>query len=269
LSRRSVERWSSPGGRRVLVVAPHPDDEVIGCGGTLIRHLRCGDDVRVVCVTDGRRSRALGLTPGEMAASRRQEADAAASALGIAPYEWLGLREGEWDDDRLRADLSGVIERYAPDVLYAPSRIDFHPEHLRVAHVIATLPSAQWRAAPLVRVYQVQVPLTARLVNLVADVSAVLEQCRAAARVYATQWGSIARTFRMRRYAGCCYGASGWIEEFWQMTFDEYRSLHGSPHEQWVTTVFRTLRVLPFRDPLAYLAGRAERNRLACRVKRG
>src|SRR5437899_3184687 len=69
---RSAEQWSSAGGHRVCVIAPHPDDEAIGCAGTLVRHLERGDQVCAVFVTDGRGSRALGLGPEEMAARRRE-----------------------------------------------------------------------------------------------------------------------------------------------------------------------------------------------------
>src|SRR5688500_13357690 len=50
---------ASPGGLRVLVVAPHPDDEVAGCAGTILLHRGAGDAVTVLKATDGRRSRAL------------------------------------------------------------------------------------------------------------------------------------------------------------------------------------------------------------------
>ncbi|MFZ2422771.1 MAG: PIG-L family deacetylase, partial [Anaerolineae bacterium] len=58
-----VKPWSTPGGQRVLVIAPHPDDEACGCGGALLRHRAAGDAVTIVVVTDGRRSRSLGLSP--------------------------------------------------------------------------------------------------------------------------------------------------------------------------------------------------------------
>ena len=40
-------------GRRVLVVAAHPDDEILGCGGTLARHVRAGDTVRALILCEG------------------------------------------------------------------------------------------------------------------------------------------------------------------------------------------------------------------------
>src|SRR5262249_56815232 len=68
-------------GERLLVLAPHPDDEVIGCGGLVALHLREGRCVRVVVATDGGQA-------GEPA-ERQREARAALSSLGDAEIEVL------------------------------------------------------------------------------------------------------------------------------------------------------------------------------------
>ncbi len=159
----------------MLVVAPHPDDEVICCGGTLIQHRQHGDQLCVVYITDGRCSRALGLGREEMANRRQQEAIQAVHALGVDHYEWFGLSEGEWEMADFRARLDHVLTAFAPDILYAPSKIDFHPEHCRVAHGLALVlsqPSMMPRSDLLVRVYQTQIPLTRLLTNMITDVSA-------------------------------------------------------------------------------------------------
>ena len=77
-------------GQRVLVLAPHPDDEVIGCGGAIVGHVRAGCDVRVVHVTSGERT--WSAAPGRVDDKReRREAEAtrAAAQLGIGA---IGLR---------------------------------------------------------------------------------------------------------------------------------------------------------------------------------
>jgi LmbE family N-acetylglucosaminyl deacetylase len=254
--------WSSPGGQHVLVVAPHPDDEAIGCGGTLILHKRRGDEVWIACVTDGRRSRAFGLAPNEMALRRRAEAEAGASALGADRLIWLGLPEGEWTSAEARSRLAALLAARRPDVVYAPSLIDFHPEHHRVAHALA-LALGDAQVKPSVHVYQVQVPLTPRLTNLVAATAGVAEPAGRALRCYASQWHSAARSLRQRRYAGARYRTGGPAEEFWELPGERYCALHADSPAQWPVTRFRGLRFYPWADPLAYLRGRSARWRIA------
>jgi LmbE family N-acetylglucosaminyl deacetylase len=261
-----MRAWSSPGGVRVLAIAPHPDDEAIGCGGTLLRHRACDDSITIVYITDGRRSRALGLGPEEMAARRRQEAMAGAQALGADRVEWLGLPEGEWAAAQLRPMLQRLLHTCAPRVVYAPSRVDYHPEHCRVAEALAlALAELPPEAKPLVRIYQVQVPLTRALTNLVADISDVTAECAAALDAYVTQRGNMARARRQRRYAAAYFGCKRQAEEFWEMAAEQYVALHGDMHT-WFDGTFRGLRFYSLSDPLAYLWGRSERRRLATLV---
>jgi LmbE family N-acetylglucosaminyl deacetylase len=253
--------WIPTGGLRVLVVAPHPDDEVVGCGGAILRHVAAGDEVTVVHATDGRMSRAFGLEPGEMAARRHEEAHAAARLLGVGRVAWLGLAEGAWQPGNLEARLGAILAGSSPDLVYAPSRADFHPEHHRVAHALA-LASASLRHAARVRVYQVQVPLTAALVNCVVSIASQTDGHAAALRAHATQYGSIARCTRMKRYAACRHGLDGLAEEFWEMSGAAYRALHAGPPERWTRGAFRGMRYAAAGDPLSYLAGRRARRGL-------
>ena len=257
---RRPASWFSPGGLRVLVVAPHPDDEVAGCAGTLLLHRARGDAVTVVHVTDGRQSRALGLDREEMVRRRRQEAERAAEMLNV-DLVWMGLPEGSWWEGEAVSPLVGVISSVAPDVIYAPSRVDFHPEHRRVAAALARALEGGLAGA-VVRIYEVQVPLTSRLVNQVADISAVASRCRQAMEAYRTQLGSLRRTLRGKRYTGLRYRAGSVSESFWEVSAAEYSALH-PPNLQPPRSVFRGLRALPFSDPLAYLRGREERSRLS------
>lgn len=256
-----VRTWHSPGGQRVLVVATHPDDE-IACAGTLILHLRAGDTVDVAYVTDGRASRAFGLDPEEMARRRREESRAAGRCLELTSSEWLALPEGAWDDRVLVEKLRDVLQRGAPHVVYAPSRVDFHPEHIRVAGVLARAlsPNPAVPSGVTIRVYEMHVPLTPVLVNLVTPVGAALALTRAAMGCYVTQIGSIERTFRMRHYGASLFRRQEPVESFWEMDADTYRAVHGQLAPS-ADTAFRGLRARPFVDPLAYLRGlRARRD---------
>jgi LmbE family N-acetylglucosaminyl deacetylase len=259
LARSRAQPWTSSGDERVLVIAPHPDDEAIACSGTMLRHIASGDKVFVVIATDGRRSR-VAPSPDEMSHIRKNEATQAARRLGIGGPEWLGLPEGEWQVSELQPRLTELLDRHRPTLVYAPSRIDFHTEHFAVAHTLGRA----LEAVPMklrVRVYQVQVPLTRVLTNVVADVSGVVAQSETVLRAYKSQAGSIRCAYRRGRYGALSHRTVGPVEEFWELTAEQYSRIHRPPPAEWADR-FRGLRPFAWTDPLAYLVGNRARRRL-------
>ena len=175
LLRPKPDSISFTGDERVLVIAPHPDDETLGCGGTLALQVRAGDRVRVLVVTDGGGSRAQGLTREEMVRVRSEEAAAAMQELGQVELVRLALPEGGWSQDDLVNKLCQTLQDYGPTVIYAPSCVDYHPEHLRVATALAAALKGKGvvcrtlsEAKCVVRIYEVQVPLTWVLANRIS-----------------------------------------------------------------------------------------------------
>jgi LmbE family N-acetylglucosaminyl deacetylase len=249
----------------VLVVAPHPDDE-IGCGGTILLHVAARDEVAVLHVTDGRRSRALGLDPDAMAARRRGEARASLTVLGVTRQEWLGLPEGNWADEQLVGPLERLLEQIAPHVIYAPSRVDFHPEHHRVARLVARVLEGQANAATTVRAYPIQVPLTRTLANLVSPIGAVVPTLLSARDCHASQEGSLRAAMRIKHYAGRAHHSAAPLEEFWEMSPAGFVALHAPEPAEPAKALFRGLRRLALADGLAFTRGQAERRRLRALV---
>jgi LmbE family N-acetylglucosaminyl deacetylase len=118
--------------RRSIVVAPHPDDETLGCGGTIAAKRAAGTDVLVVIATDGRLShRSSSIGPDELARIRLEESRRACSVLGVPDENVvsLGIAEGELDDARLEPLLRDLIDRFQPDELLVPAAIDAHADH--------------------------------------------------------------------------------------------------------------------------------------------
>ncbi len=116
----------------VLCVAPHPDDETLGCGGTLLRHIARGDAVHWLVMT--RMSPALGFSAERIASREREIADVAA-AYGFAGVHQAGLPTTRLDT-LPKADLieavSSVVRSVQPDMLYMPYRNDAHSDHAAV-----------------------------------------------------------------------------------------------------------------------------------------
>src|SRR3954462_15357013 len=101
-------------GERLLVLAPHPDDEVIGCGGLVALHLRDGRKVHVVVATDGAQA-------GD-AAQREAESRAALATLGDATIEFLSFPDRALANaHELDGHLAAVLRAWKPDLIAVPS----------------------------------------------------------------------------------------------------------------------------------------------------
>lgn len=264
LLRPRVERRVPNSSERVLVIAPHPDDETLGCGGTIAHHAEEGDRVCVLVVTDGCSSRACGMKSGEMRRVRGMEVMRAVRALGEVDLVQLRLPEGRWQPDDFRRPLEALLRHDQPTLVYAPSCVDFHPEHEKVAQVLArTLGTLKGKGAtrPKVRVYELQVPLTPALANIAIKVGrpAAAKKARAFAE-YRTQRGSLMRAVRHSRYLRRLYGSPGPLEVFWELDTSGYcRLMEGGMR---VPRKYRSMRLRPFTDGLAWLVGLRERRQL-------
>jgi LmbE family N-acetylglucosaminyl deacetylase len=202
-----------------------------------------------------------------MAEIRQREAEAAAASLAVDRFEWLGLPEGEWRGADLHLQLCEVLRRCEPSLVYAPSRVDFHPEHHAIAHGLAGALSACYSgdAGPLIRIYQVQVPLSAVLANRVLDISSVASAHDSALDAHTSQRGSIVSCRRLKRYAARANRLAELAEVFWELEIGDYRELHREDPEIWPER-FRGIRYLAVGDPAAYLVGRTARRRLIARL---
>ncbi len=129
---------------QVLVVSAHPDDEVLGCGGTIARHAEAGDAVQVLIVAEGATSR-QGERNRSQAAEQlsrlAQAAETAAAILGATGVELLNLPDNRLDSlDRL--DLIKRIEErtalHQPQVVYVHHAGDVNIDHRRLHEAVIT-----------------------------------------------------------------------------------------------------------------------------------
>lgn len=203
----------------VLVLAPHPDDETIGCGGALARHRDRGDDVTVVVATSGE---ATGGGRGDVAAVRESECAAACRELGLASAPvFLRLPDGHLagQGETLAAALADLGR--AVRVVYAPSVLDPHRDH---AAANAALALAGLDAD--VYGYEVWSPGP---VDVLLDVTGVVERKERALACYRTALESVdyvraTRGLAAYRSAGGGLAGAGFAEGFLRLTAGEHAS---------------------------------------------
>jgi LmbE family N-acetylglucosaminyl deacetylase len=127
----------------VLVVAAHPDDEVLGCGGTIARHVAEGDRVDVVFFTDGVGARFANESSVSHAEQlvRNESARRAAEILGIAPPACFGFPDNRLDGidllDLVKA-VESAGERCRPSIVYTHWAGDLNVDHRLVYQSVIT-----------------------------------------------------------------------------------------------------------------------------------
>jgi LmbE family N-acetylglucosaminyl deacetylase len=116
-----------------LVFAPHPDDEVLGCGGTIAIKSQAGETVTVVVMTDGRSSHAGRIPPDALVSMRHAEALEAAARLGLPAGAclFLDFPDQELASHAVRATqtVMDLLHTHAPQHVFVPSRRDGLADH--------------------------------------------------------------------------------------------------------------------------------------------
>lgn len=168
---------------RVLVLAPHADDEVFGCGGTLAALAAAGAEIEVMIVSQDTSDN-----------DRLGESAAAAAILGYpAPTQWHYADRGLGAAlTALIAQIGATLERLRPTLVFAPSPWEMHPDHRAVCD--AALQAGRRHAEARRRcgeavglrlaLYEIGLPLT---VTDFIDITPVIEQKRRAMQCFASQ----------------------------------------------------------------------------------
>ncbi|NOT76415.1 MAG: bacillithiol biosynthesis deacetylase BshB1 [Cyclobacteriaceae bacterium] len=108
----------------ILVLAAHPDDAELGCGGTILKHIAAGKKVGVIDFTRGE------LGTRGTALTRDQEASDAARILGLTIRENLNLADGFFvNDQKHQMAVIRMIRKYQPDIVLCNAVHDRHPDH--------------------------------------------------------------------------------------------------------------------------------------------
>jgi len=227
--------------RRVLVLAPHMDDEVAGCGGAIRRHVLAGGEVTVVYLTDGRRGDPdlyrRDLPPAQTAraeesqvAVRKQEAARSARILGVRELRFLEARDGELEPaPGIVGAVRKILLEQHPDLVYLPSFMDLHADHWaanRVFHAAISGSSFPAGGAWRVRGYEVWSPLVA---NRILDIGEVVEDKRRALEQFESQnvhIDYVRALIGLNAYRSIYFlRGRGHAEAFFECTPEAYRSI--------------------------------------------
>ncbi|MFL6577225.1 MAG: PIG-L deacetylase family protein [Povalibacter sp.] len=230
---RSAMVWE-PGNETVVVLAPHMDDEVIGCGGSLALHVQRGAKVCVVFMTDGRGgSSDISVLQGderarrerELIEIRKAEAREALKQLGITDMVCLDAPDGalgtcSW----VAAKLREVLDSRQPELLYLPFYLEEHPDHRATSRVLMdAAEGSAWNFQCLG--YEVWTPL---FPNCLVRIDQTIEIKKAALACYRSQLAQAdylhaSIGLNAHRSAGLLDARNGYAEAFHSLALTDYR----------------------------------------------
>lgn len=150
-----------------LILAPHPDDESLGCGGSIVKHINANSRVKVVFLTNGDKGDFEGRFGKDYCKIRIDSAYRAMETLGVIDFEFWGYRDREisFFRNEIELKLTNVINQFKPSIIYAPSPYEVHPDHRALFEIT-------WKVAEKARItlllYEV---LIALYPNILVDIT--------------------------------------------------------------------------------------------------
>lgn len=213
-----------PEGSKVLVLAPHPGDDVLGCGGTIILHRQLGHDVHILYLTNGEKG-VPGLSQTKAAEVRKQEAIRASQYLKMeeANLHFLHLPDGDLiNHSGSNYDFRSILEKTNPDVIYLPSFVEKHRD-LYATNVLLKNNLIQ---SCDIAAYEIWTP---HAPNRLVNISTVVEEKRAAMQEHASQLHELdylEASIGLNRYRAGMYSVGiQYAEAFIMSTSEEYFEL--------------------------------------------
>jgi N-acetylglucosamine malate deacetylase 1 len=210
----------------VLVLAPHMDDEIIGPGGTILRHLQANVSVTFVYMTDGMAGEPNAAKT--LSEERKAESRRAAEIFGVSDLVFLDGPDGSLDDSpEIVAAVAKIISDRKPAIIYAPGLTDHHSDHWATNRILR---KTLGRLRPelsrklIIRGYEVWTPLPA---NRMAEITSVVQTKRQAIDVFVSQTRRIDYAWTilgLNQYRSMIHLlGKGYAEAFFETTVDEYR----------------------------------------------
>lgn len=208
---------------RVLVLAPHPDDELIGSGGTLCSLLALGAEVTILQATDGSRLESLyDLPAARRKEARLEEAARVAGAMGARLILWREEDAALRCCGRTIARLASVLHELRPTHVFTPFLGDLHDDHRTLSRILAGALGA-WGGAPQVLQYEVWGAVPANLYCDVTEHAAAVERLlhlyeramRVQDFVHFSEQRNLARALELT-------GKPGYVEAFLTTSAAEY-----------------------------------------------
>jgi LmbE family N-acetylglucosaminyl deacetylase len=218
---------TAPFGKSMLVVAPHQDDEVIGCGGALALQALSGCSASVVVLQDGADEHSsVSMSRDEVRELRNAESRDAALKIGIDVPTFFGLTNLRTDVDTTASALRQIIEDRGVDAVFTPFALDGHPDHRACNFILAKALEGVSRRIRTIQyeVWSNCIPNVLVIIDQVADKKESMLDCFKFAN-RAHDYGHATKGLNMFHSRLLPAGAARYVECFFELPRDEFVGL--------------------------------------------
>jgi len=210
--------------RRVLVLSPHPDDDIIGCGGTIYNYHLIGSEVTAVFMTDGRKGNSR-YKEDALVSIRKEEARRAAAIIGVDRLIFLDNRDSELSaSPKTINELSETLGDLKPEAVFLPFFMDNHHDHIATSQIFFS--AVRSHTSFMCYSYGIWTPLP--FFNVVSDITACLDTKILALNEHKSQLELMdltEATKGLSRYYSILNGGNGYAELFIACPWNEYQRL--------------------------------------------
>ncbi len=214
-----LEIIKTPPEGRVLILSPHLDDDVIGCGGIIKLHIQKDDQVKIVYLADG----SGGLPKNKiftrsdrrrLAQTREKEAKEATLILGVDEPIFWRYQDGHFSANSTTIKLlENILSTFSPDIIYLPSFLDPHPDHLETCKIFyQVLP--RYDFAGQIFSFEIWSPIYA---NRLVNIDKVIDYKKRALLAHKSQLSSrgyLEAIMGLNQYRAGMYNAGKYAEGF-------------------------------------------------------
>lgn len=210
--------------KKVLVLAPHPDDDIIGCGGTLYRYHLMGSEIAVVYMTDGRKGNNR-YREDELVCMRQEEARRASKIIGVNRLIFLDNRDTELSPSpKTIKELFEILGDLKPEAIFLPFFLDNHHDHIATGQIFFSTP----KSFPSCMCYSYGIWTPLPTFNIMSDITTCLQTKILALQEHKSQLEDVDFTEAVKgisRYHSAMSGGDGYAEIFIACPVKEYQRL--------------------------------------------
>lgn len=209
----------------VLVFSPHPDDDIIGCGGTIYLHRLSNDVVITIYITSGGAALWKGITGSQIAQIRENEARQASLLLGVENILFLRQHDSAVNSSENEVKkIISLFKEYKPDIVYAPHIQDSHSDHKAtfelVLKALQFIQSTDNPCHPKMLCYEVWTPL--HTITHKNNISQCIDHKLAALSKHESQLAAsnyIDAIKGLNRYRGILFANCDYAECFFELKY--------------------------------------------------